>query len=145
MFNSFRERLINIFTNRLTILWVIVALLGGALIYRCYKLQIIEGQTYLDNFVLNQEKTRDLPATRGNIYDRTGKLLAYNELAYSVKIEDTFDSSGSAKNRELNTLLYNLIKMVETNGDRIICDFKIILNEDNEFEYFLRMSMIIFP
>ncbi len=135
MFNSFRERLINIFTNRLTILWVIVALLGGALIYRCYKLQIIEGQTYLDNFVLNQEKTRDLPATRGNIYDRTGKLLAYNELAYSVKIEDTFDSSGSAKNRELNTLLYNLIKMVETNGDRIICDFKIILNEDNEFEY----------
>ena len=135
MFNSFRERIINIFTNRLTILWVIIAFMGGVLIYRCYKLQIIEGQTYLDNFVLNQEKTRDIPATRGNIYDRNGKLLAYNELAYSVKVEDTFDSSGSTKNMELNTLLYNLIHMVEENGDRMLGDFKIFVNEDDEFEF----------
>lgn len=135
MFNSFRERIINIFTNRLTILWVIMAALGAVLIWRCYKLQIIEGQTYLDNFVLNQEKTRDIPATRGNIYDRNGNLLAYNELAYSVKVEDTFDSSGSTKNNELNSVLYNLIRMIEANGDKMITDFKIVINEDNEFEF----------
>ncbi len=135
LFNSFRERIINIFTNRLTILWVIVALLGGLLIYRCYVLQIVEGQTYLDNFVLNQEKIRDLPATRGNIYDRKGNLLAYNQLAYSLKIEDTFESSGSLKNRELNDLLANLIEMIERNDDRVISDFKIILNEDDRFEF----------
>ena len=35
------------------------------------------------------------------IYDRNGNLLAYNELAYSIKIEDTFESSGNQKNREL--------------------------------------------
>ena len=112
-----------------------IALLGGVLIYRCYKLQIIEGQSYLDSFVLNQEKTRDIPSTRGNIYDRNGKLLAYNELAYSVKIEDTFESSGSTKNRELNELLYNLITMIEKNDDRIISDFKIYHNEDEEFTF----------
>ncbi len=135
MFNSFRERLINIFTNRLTILWVLFALMGGVLIYRCYRLQIIEGQEYLDNFVLNQEKTRDIPATRGNIYDRNGNLLAYNELAYSIKIEDTFESSGSTKDKELNSLLYTLISMIEKNNDKIITDFKIVINEDGEFEF----------
>lgn len=135
MFNSFRERLINIFTNRLTILWVIVLLLGGVLVYRCYKLQIIEGQTYLDNFVLNQEKTRDIAPTRGNIYDRNGNLLAYNELAYSIKVEDTFESSGNTKNKELNTLLLNLINYIEKNGDHINSDFKIYLDEDGNFAF----------
>ena len=82
--------------------------MGGVLLYRCYVLQIIRGQDYLDNFVLQQEKSRDIISTRGNIYDRNGNLLAYNELAYSVKIEDTFESSGSKKNRELNALYIHL-------------------------------------
>ena len=108
--------------------------LCGILLYRCFVLQIINGQDYLDNFMLEQEKVRDIMPTRGNIYDCNGNLLAYNELAYSINIEDTFETS-STKDKKLNELVFTLIKLIEKNGDTIDSDFKIGLNDDGEFEY----------
>ena len=134
MFDGLRERIINIFTSRVTIIYLIMIGLCFVLLYRCFSLQIINGQEYLDNFILEQEKVRDIMPTRGNIYDRNGNLLAYNELAYSINIEDTFETS-STKDKKLNELVYTLIKLIEKNGDTIDSDFKIGLNEDGDFEY----------
>ena len=83
MFDELKDKLISILTSRLTLCALGVCLLGGILLYRCFTLQIVHGQEYLDEFVLSTEKTRDISSTRGNIYDRYGNLLAYNELAYS--------------------------------------------------------------
>ncbi len=134
MFDEFREKLIGFLTSRLTVFSVLFALLGGVLIYRCFQLQIVHGQEYLDKFVLEVEKTRDIASTRGNIYDRNGNILAYNELAYSVKVEDVFES-GNGKNAQLNDMLYRLVKMIEKNGDNIITDFRIIIDEDGRFAF----------
>ncbi|MCR5477913.1 MAG: penicillin-binding protein [Lachnospiraceae bacterium] len=134
MFEEIRDRIIIIFTSRLTILYLGLVALCGVLLYRCFSLQIINGESYLENFVLEQEKTRDIVSTRGNIYDRNGNLLAYSQLAYSVKVEDTFES-GSAKNAELNEMLLRLIRFVEKNGDHVTTDFKIVVNEDDNFEF----------
>ena len=124
MFDGLRERIINIFTSRVTIIYIIMIALCGILLYRCFVLQIINGQDYLDNFMLEQEKVRDIMPTRGNIYDCNGNLLAYNELAYSINIEDTFETS-STKDKKLNELVFTLIKLIEKNGDTIDSDFKI--------------------
>ena len=120
MFDEWIERLKSIIKSRTTILAILFCILGGILVYRCFDLQIVRGQEYLDNFVLMTEKTREIPSTRGRILDRNGKVLAYNELAYSVRLEDVYDSdmSSSAKNRQMNSNIYSLIKMVEKNGDR---------------------------
>ncbi|MCR4897341.1 MAG: penicillin-binding protein [Lachnospiraceae bacterium] len=134
MLEEIKERLINIFTSRLTIFYIGMVFLACILIHRCFTLQIVNGQTYLDNFVLEQEKTRNLDATRGNIYDRDGNLLAYSQLAYSVKIEDTFES-GSSKNKALNAMIESLIRMIEKNGDSINMDLKIYIDEDGEYAY----------
>ncbi|MGN0401108.1 MAG: penicillin-binding transpeptidase domain-containing protein [Acetatifactor sp.] len=134
LFDEFREKLIRFFTSRLTIFTFVFALLGGILVYRCFDLQIVHGQEYLDDFILKTEKTRDISSTRGNIYDRNGEILAYNELAYSVKIEDVFES-GNSKNKNLNETILRLIQLIEKNGDSCITDFKIYLNEDGEFCY----------
>lgn len=134
MFDEFRDKIIGIFTSRLTVFTIVFCILGGVLIYRCFDLQIVNGEEYLENFILEIEKTRDIASTRGNIYDRNGNLLAYNELAYSVKIEDVFES-GRSKNAKLNATVYRLIQMIEKNGDSCITDFRIYLNEDGEFEY----------
>lgn len=134
MFDEFRDKIISIITSRLTVFSLLFLLLGGILIYRCFVLQIVQGEEYLREFVLEIEKTRDIASTRGNIYDRNGKVLAYNELAYSVKIEDTFES-GSSKNRKLNETVYRLIGMIEKNGDSCITDFRIYLDEDDEFAF----------
>ena len=134
MFDEFKDKIINILTSRLTLLTLLFIVLGSVLVYRCFDLQIVHGEEYLDDFILQTEKTRDIASTRGNIYDRNGKVLAYNELAYSVKIEDVFESD-KYKNKNLNETIYRLIQMVEKNGDNVITDFKIYINEDGEFEY----------
>lgn len=134
MFDELKDKIISIVTSRLTILTLLFIFLSGVLVYRCFSLQIVHGEEYLNDFILQIEKTRDISSTRGNIFDRNGELLAYNELAYSVKIEDVFETN-SQKNKNLNETIYRLIQMVEKNGDNVITDFKIYLNEDGEFEY----------
>lgn len=134
MFDEFKDKVIGFFTSRLTIFTLVFFILGSVLIYRCFDLQIVHGEEYLENFVLETEKTRDIASTRGNIFDRNGNILAYNELAYSVKIEDVFES-GKKKNANLNETILKLIHMIERNGDHVITDFKIMLNEDGEFTF----------
>lgn len=99
MFDELKDKLIGFLTSRLTVFTLLFCFLGGVLIYRCFDLQIVQGAQYLEDFVLEIEKTRDIASTRGNIYDRNGNILAYNELAYSVKIEDVFEA-GSSHNRK---------------------------------------------
>lgn len=134
MFEELRDKIISIVTSRLTVFTIVFFALGAILAYRCFNLQIVHGEEYLEDFVLQTEKTRDIASTRGNIYDRNGELLAYNELAYSVKIEDVFES-GKTKNANLNSTIMRLIEMIEKNGDNVITDFKIIVNEDGDFEF----------
>jgi len=108
--------------------------LCSILIYRIFELQIVNGQEYLSKFQLKINKDIDIPSTRGKIFDRNGELLAYNELAYSVTIEDVYESS-KTKNQELNTTIYKLIHMVEDNGDKLVNDFNILINSDGNFEF----------
>ena len=136
MFDELKEHILNILTSRITLLSALFLVLGGILIYRCFDLQIVQGQEYLDEFILKTEKTRSIESSRGRIFDRNGNVLAYNELAYSVKIEDVYDSglNSVTKNQLLNDNIYNLIKMVEKNGDSVITDFNIIIDENGVIE-----------
>ena len=112
------------------VLIVIFSALGVILLYRIFDLQIVNGQKYLDEFTLTIRKERTIPSTRGQIYDRNGKLLAYNELAYSVTIEDVYES-GKGKNEAINTTLDTLIDMIEGNGDTVDNNFGIVLVNGN--------------
>ena len=134
MFREIRDHIINIVTSRLTVLMILFAFFAGVLLYRCFNLQIINGEEYLNDFILQIEKTRDISSTRGRILDRNGNVLAENELAYSVKIEDVFESSRN-KNAKVNDVVYRLIKLIEKNGDSVITDFKIIIDEDGDYAY----------
>lgn len=134
MFDELRDKLIGFFTSRLTLFTLVFLILGGILTYRCFDLQIVHGEEYLEDFVLQIEKTRDIASTRGNIYDRNGNIMAYNELAYSVKIEDVFES-GKKKNANLNDTIMKLIRLIEKNGDQVNTDFKIVIDEDGEFAF----------
>lgn len=101
---------------------------GSVLIYRLFVLQIVNGENYLDNFQLRSQREVSIPSTRGNIYDRNGQLLAYNELAYSVIMNDLGESS-SAHDMELNDTIGQVIDLVEKNGDSITTDFNIVYDK----------------
>lgn len=121
-------------TSRLLILVFALFGMGGYLIYTIFQLQIVNGEEYFNNFQLRITRERSIPATRGNILDCNGNLLAYNELAYSVTIEDVYES-GRGKNARLNDTIYQLISMIERCGDKIVNDFHIVLDSNGNYQY----------
>ena len=142
MLDRIKELFLNIITSRITVLVVFFLILGTIMLQTVFRLQIVEGQQYLDNFQLRIRKERSIASTRGNIYDRNGNLLAYNELAYSVTIEDVYES-GKGKNAALNDTIYRLIKIIEANGDSIINDFNIVLNANGYYEFNVSDSRLL--
>ena len=105
MVKKWKETLWNIVSSRLFILLILFLILAVVMIYRVFILQIVRGEEYLDNFQLKIVRERTLPSTRGKIYDCNGNLIAYNDIAYNITIEDVFES-GSKKNAAINSMLY---------------------------------------
>jgi len=134
LFNKIKEFVVNFITSRLVILSAVLILAAAGLVYRLFFLQIIKGEEYLDSFQLKIKKEKSIPATRGNIYDRNGKLLAYNELSNSITIEDVYES-GSGKNKAVNETINKVIDIVEKNGDSVDTDFNIQLNTSGNYEF----------
>lgn len=131
---QFKENFMNMITSRLLVLIFVLFGMGGYLIYTIFQLQIVHGEEYYNNFELSITRERTIIPTRGNILDRNGNLLAFNELAYSVTIEDVYES-GRKKNARLNETIYRLIKMIEQSGDQIINDFHIVLDNNGNYQF----------
>lgn len=134
MFSSVKDTILKFITSRMTVIILLLIVCAGTLVYRLFDLQIVNGENYLNSFQLKIKKEKDIPSTRGNIYDRNGNLLAYNELANSVTIEDVYDT-GSSRNSEINATVNKLIDMIEKNGDEVVSDFNIALDENGNFEF----------
>ncbi len=134
MFYDWKEKIVNFILSRFSLLFLALIVITAILVNRIFQLQIVNGDEYMSNFTLSIEKMVELSSARGNIYDRNGVLLAYNELAYSVTITDTIES-GEGKNATLNTIIYHMIHMIESSGDEIISDFKIYLDENGNYRY----------
>lgn len=136
MLDTIKESIINFFKSRLFVLGAVMFFLFGILIQQVFVLQIVNGEEYLNNFTLKIEKERELKSTRGNIYDRNGKLLAYNELAYSITIEDNGSyASDKEKNELLNHILEQIIVKLDEYGTPIDNSFEINRAEDGSFSY----------
>lgn len=136
MFRNIRKKGSKALNTRIVLLFIVVILMAALLLQRLFYLQIVQGETYQNNFSLSIRKERTLKSSRGSIYDRNGKPIAYNELSYCVTFEDNGSySSTHEKNLALNSTLYHVIKIVEEQGDSVIDSFKIALSDDGIWEY----------
>ena len=131
-----KEFLKKFFSSRLFVLAAVFIILFATIIIRVFTLQIVNGKSYQENFSLLIQQTRPVEAARGNIYDKNGKLLAYNELAYSLSIIDNSTySSTDEKNESLNSELAEILTVLDENGESITNDFKIQLNKDGTYSF----------
>lgn len=122
--------------KRTTVLLLFFAALFLVLVHRLFDLQIINGSEYAENFTVRITKTRTLKSTRGNIYDRNGNLLAYNELAYSVTLEDNGSyETTRERNLTLNSVAYKVLQILKENGDSPDQDFHIIIDENGNYAF----------
>ncbi len=96
------NRMLELAKNRLFVM------LGGILVMfliislRLFYLQVINGESYLQKSTASIMQTLSIPASRGVIYDRYGRPLATNQVAFSVKFDDSIKISLSNKNSQLS-------------------------------------------
>ena len=84
LYEILKESLKKLLASRTFILGVFFVFLFGVLAVQLFKLQIIEGEEYQENYMAKTEKTIKLAGTRGNIYDRNQVELAREGVASSV-------------------------------------------------------------
>ena len=118
--------------SRIFVISVFFSFLFFLLIQRVFILQVVEGQNYYDSFTYRIQKETELSASRGTIYDRNGRIIAYNRLANSITIED---SSLLKTNKDRNAMVYHLIELIENAGYEPLNNIPIKLNNDGTLEY----------
>ena len=148
--SKLRGQIIELLSNRIIIVGVLLMVLFCLLIYRLFVLQIIQGDEHLANFNYKIKKTIEISGARGNIYDCNGKTLAYNQLAYTVTLENTDETSRIARERTnangkngqkvtendvKNEVIYKLIKVLETNGDTINYSLPMTVNSKGKLKF----------
>lgn len=106
------------------------------LVMRFFYLQILNGGQYREIFQSMVEHQDIYPGSRGIIYDRNGKALAYNELSYSITIEDTgaYENRRS-RNEALNRIISESIDLIERNGDSVISNLFIAVDDFQEYVF----------
>ena len=124
------------FSSRLFVLAAVFIVFFGIILARIFILQVVNGKSYQENFSLKIQMKQPINAARGNIYDKNGKLLAYNELAYSISINDsTTYSSTKEKNKAVNAELAEILTVLKNNGETLNNDFKIDRKKDGTYSF----------
>lgn len=141
------EYILSLFKSRIFPLILVFAILVGVLINRLFGLQIINGESYVKDLSSSIQKDMSVAATRGRIFDKNGVLLAYNDLAYAVRISDSGKYNNNAeKNEKLNASIDKTLDIIEAKGDTYSNDFPVVYEDgqyvfnikDNELLRFLR-------
>lgn len=141
------EYILSLFKSRIFPLILVFAILVGVLINRLFGLQIINGESYVKDLSSSIQKDMSVAATRGRIFDKNSVLLAYNDLAYAVRISDSGKYNNNAeKNEKLNASIDKTLDIIEAKGDTYSNDFPIVYEDgqyvfnikDNELLRFLR-------
>ena len=126
--NNLWKNFFSIITNRCLILFLIIAAIFYALLARLFHLQMVLGQGIRDDRYVTSTREVALPASRGNIYDRMGRQLAVNKTAFSIKM-DASKVKIDAEN------LYDLIRLLESKGEKIVDRLPFTKQEPYEFAF----------
>jgi len=98
--------------DRYFILALAFIAMGCIIVHRLFNLQIVMGDSYLEDSKNRILKERKIPAPRGKILDRTGIPIAVNDQGFILQIYRT-----GLKSQELNRVLHEVIKILDKNGD----------------------------
>jgi Cell division protein FtsI/penicillin-binding protein 2 len=139
LLDTFLEWLKKTVKSRLFPVIMIYTLLLFVLVNRIFSLQIVEGEAYVKESMNNTTDKRELKSTRGRICDYKGKVLAYNELSYSVTLEDIGELTD---NESKNAMIHNLIQIIEKNDGNIVNDFYLQMDDDGNIKYNIKGKAI---
>lgn len=107
-------------SRRFHILMIMIVIIGILFVCQLFNLQIVNGASYREQSENRLIREVKILAPRGEIYDRYGKLMVTNETGYAVNLYYTKISK-----EELNDHLWELVKILQKNGDKFYNNFPI--------------------
>ncbi|MDD2376403.1 MAG: hypothetical protein PHD15_03785 [Clostridia bacterium] len=123
------EKISNLFSNRNIILGIITVLIGCIYLITLFNIQVINGKEYREKSEKKMLRNETITAARGEIYDRNGVILATNKLSFDLLLYRV-----KVTNAQQNTTIFNTIKILEENGDKIYSTFP-INEEKTDFNF----------
>lgn len=128
--------------RRLVVIQVLVILLMAIIIGKLFSVMISQGDYYRDLSDNRKVKEVDEIASRGNIYDRNGKILATSIPSFAVQIYKDQLLEEEPKKRTRN--LAELVNILEADGVNYTDDFALKLNSfvyKRDEDYFILGQM----
>ena len=117
-------------SSRYYLIALVIFLMMITLVVRLFVLSVVQGKNWDQKAnYLNSKEIYSAPA-RGNIYDRNGKVLATNKQIFTA----TFSASGM-NTKEINNSTMELIKVLESNGDKYENKFPIRISKNGKYYY----------
>lgn len=127
------KKLINLiksfFSNRYLVIIFITVIISICFVIRLFNLQIVNGEEYREKSQKRLLRTETISATRGDIVDRNGVILATNKLSYNVLLYKV-----NVETEVLNNSLATLIQILDSNDDTIYSSLP--LNDEHTELYF---------
>lgn len=114
--------------GRMLFIKIALVLMLGAIVWRLYDMQIINGEGYknLSDQRISANITQKAP--RGEITDRNGKVLVTNRKGYSIKLQKT-----SISDEEFNAMLLKLFEIFDEDG--LIIEDSLPITAEAPFSY----------
>ncbi len=130
------DYILSLLKSRIVPLVLVFIVMFSIIVGRIFNLQIINGDSYVSSLSESIKKTTSVAATRGRIFDKNGVLLAYNEIAFAVKISDSGTySSTTIKNNSINSAIEKTLTIIESKNDKFANDFQIVSDGADGFAY----------
>lgn len=116
--------------KRMLFIKIVLLLMLGAIVFRLYNMQIINGEGYKDLSSQRTSANITEKAPRGEIIDRNGKVLVTNRKGYSIKLQKT-----SITDEEFNAMLLKLFEIFDEEQYAVTDTLPITLIEPFEYTF----------
>lgn len=137
------EQLKEFISNRMIILLLTILVMFFVLVIRLVDIQIIHGAEYSQSVTASTSKTLAIEAPRGNIYDRYGRPLAINHVAYSIQLDNSVSADfGDNRNQLIKQFCDEIWLLDGSPKDNLPIDENYKFNFDGTTEEDIKLAEI---
>ncbi len=107
----------------------------GVFFVMLFRLQIVNGDLYLESSQSQKRREIRITGTRGKILDTHGTPLAYSQKAYDIQFTKDPTKNREADREAYTQVILKTIRLIRDNGDTVINSGALTMDEKGQFVF----------